>query len=124
MNTKHTPGPLRVMIESTCSAAWPVIVHDCVDPETGEVWPRQVGQAENSHLETKEARESDGDIGDYSEMPHRFALADDGEESLANAKLWAAAPELLEALQALQKAGGIWPDLLPMVENAIKKATS
>lgn len=44
-------------------------------------------------------------------------------EGAANGRLIAAAPELLEALQALHKAGGIWPDLLPKVEAAIRKAT-
>lgn len=37
--------------------------------------------------------------------------------------LIAEAPELLEVLQALQKAGGIWPDLQAMVDSVIAKAT-
>ena len=41
----------------------------------------------------------------------------------ANARLIAAAPDLLDALLALKKAGGIWPDLLPKVNAAIAKAT-
>jgi len=43
-------------------------------------------------------------------------------EATANARLIAAAPEMYEALKALNKAGGIWPDLHPMVLAAIAKA--
>ena len=41
----------------------------------------------------------------------------------ANARLIAAAPMLLTTLQVLQRAGGIWPDLKPMVDEAVAKAT-
>jgi hypothetical protein len=43
-------------------------------------------------------------------------------EGEANAHLIAAAPDLLEALKALQRAGGMWPDLAPQVLAAIAKA--
>lgn len=45
------------------------------------------------------------------------------EDTAANARLIASAPELLEALLALKKAGGIWPDLQGKVDAAIAKAT-
>jgi hypothetical protein len=48
--------------------------------------------------------------------------ADIGPLHLANAHLIAAAPDLLEVLIALDKAGGIWPDLYPAVQAAIAKA--
>lgn len=40
----------------------------------------------------------------------------------ANAHLIAAAPDLLAALMALKRAGGIWPDLVTMVDAALAKA--
>lgn len=98
MNSKHTPGPLKVVMSSTCSAAWPAIVQSCIDPETNEVWDREIGKAETSHLETTEARASEEMPATYDEAPHRFKLDEGGEEAIANATLWAAAPELLEAL--------------------------
>lgn len=99
MTDKHTPGPLKVVMQSTCSAAWPTVVQTCNDPETGEAWDREIGKAETSHLETAEAHASDEMPATYDDAPHRFKLAEEGEEAIANAILWAAAPDLLEALR-------------------------
>ena len=58
-----------------------------------------------------------------------WALADvqpgdsDGVLGLANARLIAAAPELLAIAQRLKAAGGVWPDLAPALDAAIAKAT-
>lgn len=100
MSGKHTQGALKVVMQSTCSAAWPAVVQSCIDPATGEHWDREIGNAETSHLETPEARASDEIPATYDEAPHRFKLDTDGEEAIANATLWAAAPELLSELQA------------------------
>lgn len=97
-DTKHTPGPLKVVMQSTCSGAWPAIVQVCVDPDTGEEWERDLGRCETSHVETDEARNSDELPAGYDEAPHRFKILPEGEEMIANAVLWAAAPELLTAL--------------------------
>ena len=103
-DTKHTPGPLKVVMQSTCSGAWPAIVQVCVDPDTGEEWERDLGRCETSHVETDEARNSDELPAGYGEAPHRFKIQPEGEEMIANAVLWAAAPELLEALRAFLRA--------------------
>ena len=99
MDAKYTPGPLKVVMQSTCSAAWPTVVQTCNDPETGEAWDREIGKADTSHIETAEARESKEISATYDEAPHRFKLDESGEEAIANATLWAAAPDLLEALR-------------------------
>lgn len=100
MNAKHTPGPLKVVMRSTCCAAWPGIVQVCTDPETGEIWERELGDTKTSHLETPESRASEEFPETFDEAPHRFRLDTDGEESIANATLWATSPELLSELQA------------------------
>jgi len=57
----------------------------------------------------------------YQGQDERYA--NEAAERAANALLIAAAPELLDVLVALQSAGGIWPDLLPRVNDAVAKAT-
>lgn len=105
MDAKHTPGPLKVVMSSTCSAAWPAIVQSCIDPETNEVWDREIGKAETSHLETAEARASEEMPATYDEAPHRFKLDEGGEEAIANATLWAAAPDLLSVAVNFEVSG-------------------
>lgn len=105
MDTKHTPGPLKVVMQSTCSAAWPAIVQVCIDPATGEEWEREIGEAGTSHLETAHAHCSNEFPAGYDEAPHRFELHPDGEEAIANATLWAAAPDLLAVAQNFQITG-------------------
>lgn len=130
MNAKYTPGPLKVVISSTCSAAWPTVVQACIDPETNEVWDREIGKAETSYLETAKARASKEIPATYDEAPHRFKLDDGGEEAIANATLWAAAPDLLEALSYVIDAwidgnGSEWnmSDSAAKARAAIAKAT-
>ncbi len=57
----------------------------------------------------------------YADIRHGREQARD--EAKANATLFAGAGDLLAALMALQKAGGIWPDLQQQVDSAIAKAT-
>lgn len=101
MSTQHTPGPLVVRMAGTCSGAWAVIGQECVDPATGEEWFRELGQTETTHVErrTRRGQPIAGMPGDIVEKPQRFTLTADGQELLANARLWAVAPELLRALQ-------------------------
>jgi len=96
-------GPLKVVIGSTCSGAWPEIVEECVDPSTGEKWHREIGRTETCYVETDAARASDEMPGTYEDAPHRFALKEGGEESLAIANLFSSAPNLLVMLQQAEK---------------------
>ncbi len=55
---------------------------------------------------------------------HVAFVSDDRDgETRANARLIAAAPDMLDMLKRLHKAGGIWPDLLPALQAVIAKAT-
>jgi hypothetical protein len=94
---KHTPGPLTVRLNGTCSGAWAEIGHECFEHATGETLWRELARTETTHVE----RVTRGRPGTIAEKPDRFVLTEDGEEHIANAHLWAAAPELLAALQEM-----------------------
>jgi hypothetical protein len=89
----------------TCSGAWAEIVQDCIDPNTGETWLRELGRTSTTHTEKRLSNGQciAGPSGTVDEFPERFELTDDGEEMIANAHLWAAAPDLLEALKDAHK---------------------
>jgi hypothetical protein len=97
--SRHTPGPLEVRIDSTCSGAWPVIFQRCIDPKTNEEWERELGQTETAYVEKSHRARDNGKYGGYDEAPGRFKPAKDCDEALANARLWAAAPDLLAMVQ-------------------------
>jgi hypothetical protein len=130
---KHTAGPLVVRMDGTCSAGWAVIGQECVDPATGEDWFRELGQTPSTHVERSDLG---GFPGDVTEKPERFELTADGEEHIANARLWAAAPELhgalIEAAQAAYDAfqealrevpeGSCVPPWITRLEQAAERA--
>lgn len=96
MGATHTPGPWRVRMGSTCSGAWPEIV------------PSDAGELDDELAQTGTAFVFDHDRFDrrtiavtYNERPDCFVPTADGAESLANARLIAAAPDLLAACRAL-----------------------
>jgi hypothetical protein len=138
MSAQHTPGPLEVRLEGTCSSAWAVIVQRCIDPATNEVWFRELGQTETTHVERTKANGQPikGVPGDISEKPERFEPTDDSAELIANAHLWAAAPEqnaaligLLELVELLAANCADRVDVtndprIPAAHAAIAKATS
>jgi hypothetical protein len=120
---KYTPGPLRVVISSTCSGAWPEIVQDCVDTDTGEKWERGLGRGGTAFVERDNlASDDNGVYGGYDVAPGRFDPTDDCEEAMANARLWASAPELLEALIAAKSVVFV-PSVMAILDAAIAKAT-
>jgi hypothetical protein len=94
-----TPGPWKVRIDGTCSAAWPHIDTEALD-EYGD--PITVAELSCSHVETAEARESEEMPGPYSEKPHRFELKE-GEPALCDAELIVATRNALPALIALAR---------------------
>jgi hypothetical protein len=108
MGAQHTPGPLQVRMTGTCSGAWAEIGEECVDPATKEVWWRELGRVETTHVERTGPRGKrlPGPVGSIEERPERFVLTDDGAEHIANARLWATSPELLEAARAYRAAYG------------------
>lgn len=102
MSAKHTTGPLSVVIDSTCSGAWASIVENCTDPKTGQAWQRELGQTGTVFVEkSTKARGPNGEFGGYDEAPSRFKKTKDHAEFMANATLWAAAPDLLSALDLM-----------------------
>ena len=80
MDTKHTPGPWRLFIDDTGGqwSGWPLCIDSANDEEKTVV--RTGGQ-----------------------WPYEWDSAMSQREALANARLIAAAPELLEALIEMER---------------------
>lgn len=104
---KHTMGPLSVRMDGTCSGAWATIGQECIDPDSGETWFRELAHTETTHKErgARNGQPLSGMPGDINEKPERFEPTADSAELIANALLWAAAPEMLEAMQAAIDCG-------------------
>lgn len=99
--SSYTPGPLRVVITSTCSGAWPQIVQDCIDPDTNEEWQRGLGSLNTAFVER--SPKPRGLPAPYDEKPERFVPTEGHDEAMANAYLWAAAPELLAVARDVER---------------------
>lgn len=77
MSTEHTQGRLTVVMNSTCSAAW---------PELNDADGITVAELEVSHIEKRRAINR-GTPGGFNEKPERFKLDQlYGEHVLANAR--------------------------------------
>ena len=96
MSTQHTPGP------------W-----IGAGPSFGDPFPRYT-----TSIVTEREHDDEG-IVDICELP--FHHRDDENE--ANARLIAAAPDMLEFLQALNRIGGLGLDVHRQLDALIAKAT-
>lgn len=113
---KHTAGPWLVKVDGTSTGRWPVIY--TAGPYYDDGSSREV-----CDLETVE-------ISDGPCQGGEWVRRDNADEIEANARLIAAAPELLEALQSVLKHCPADPDTTPSflgawhkAEAAIAKAT-
>src|ERR1700739_4856377 len=101
---QHTKGPLEVRLEGTCTAAWAEIGYWCGSGDDRQ-W-RMLAQTDTTHVERTDVRGRPirGDVGDINEIPSRFVPTPAGAELMANARLWAMALRVLEALKACELA--------------------
>jgi hypothetical protein len=86
----HTPGPWVVRIGSTCSGAWPEVV-----PASADEFDDGLAQLGTAYVFDSD-RLGHGILAvTYNERPDCFIPREGHEEQLANARLIAAAPDLL-----------------------------
>jgi len=114
METKHTPGPWHACHDGKCVCGMVWGEEDHIATVTrgdwGDTYPA-IREGENGHLEPYIARESYGHVS--------------VERAEANARLMAAAPDLLAALQLFvaNSLRADWPaDIYNAAEAAIAKA--
>jgi len=101
MSARHTDGPIEVRMEGTLTGIWAEIGQVCIDPNTGKEWWRELGRTDTTHVRRQDCYQQ---MGEFGETPEQYALEPDGAEHIANALLWAAAPDLLSELEALVTA--------------------
>lgn len=101
---KFTPGPWRIIIDGTCSGAWPHIVGP--DFNAKEVYAGEaIAELSTTHIEkVRSGKRWKGYPGTIQEKPGRFEPTNDHDEIMANAHLIAAAPKLYGALEELANA--------------------
>jgi hypothetical protein len=99
MSTEHTPGRLNVVIDGTCSGAWPHMKAD-----DGTV----IFEGQTSHIQTEKAIHDDGPAGSYLERPYRFKInGDTGHRSLADARRLVACWNACDGLSTENLEGNI-----------------
>lgn len=91
--SKYESEKWEVIIDGTCSAAWPHIVP--LGTSLDEVNEECIAELSSVYLE----RSTDGMPGSWVEKPERFYKSPDHDEIMRKARLIAAAPDLLDALQ-------------------------
>lgn len=113
--SKYKFGPWEVVIDGTCSGAWPHIVPTGTHQD--DVNGNTIAELPTTHIE----KSTRGFPGTYVEKPERFQNTADHDEIMAAAHLIAAAPELLALLVESQRSiGGDWRERR---DAAIAKAT-
>ena len=107
----HTPGPWRVVIDGTCSGAWPFIGPAHLPDD--ELRDEAIAELGTTHAERARIRMR-GMPGTFAEKPQRFEPTPEHDTIMANACLIAAAPDSHEAnvlmVDALNVAFHIAPD--------------
>lgn len=99
---EHTKGPLKVVLDGTLTGI------------TAEIHSRDrvLGETELVYVRRKDAYPQNNpaakDLGSFDEAPDQYELTEEGAEALANAHLWAAATDLLEALEKLFDGFVLW----------------
>lgn len=89
---KNTQGPWEIVIDGTCSAAWPHIVP--LGTSLDDVNEECIAELSSVYLE----RSTDGIPGSWAEKPERFDKSPDHDEIMRKARLIAASPDLLSSL--------------------------
>ncbi len=94
------PTTWRLVINSTCSGAWFEITEDCIDPDTKEEWENEIART-GTVLVFDYEKYGKEIAATYKDGPQYWKATEHYEERLANAKLIAAAPDLLDVLTKL-----------------------
>lgn len=89
---KNFHGPWEVVIDGTCSSAWPHIVP--LGTSLDDINEECIAELSSVYLE----RSTDGMPGSWAEKPERFDKSPDHDEIMEKARLIASAPELLRSL--------------------------
>lgn len=79
MSAKHSPTPWRVVIDGTCSAAWPHVLGADQDDDSCD---EAIAELDASHVE----RSTRGAPGTCKEKPQRFKPSKGHERVMANAQ--------------------------------------
>lgn len=88
-----TKGPVKVVIDGTCSAAWPHIVPADVDPDL--VFEDAIAELPSTHVE----RSTRGIPATYGENPKKFKPNPDHDKIMADANL------IAESFNVLHETG-------------------
>jgi hypothetical protein len=96
---QFTPAPLKVVLDGTLTGVWAEVRQECTDPDTKEVWERELGRTDTAYVRCQsEYAEGHAPWDTIENAPEQYEATEDRDEIIANAHLWAAAPELYEAL--------------------------
>ncbi|MCX6217578.1 hypothetical protein [Spirosoma sp.] len=96
------PTTWQLEINSTCSGAWFAITEECIDPKTKEEWKNEI--ATTGTVLVFDHEKFGKDIAaTYKDAPEYWKTTEHYSERLANAKLIAASPDMLQALLAAQQ---------------------
>ena len=112
MNTKHTPGPWG---PHACNSGEPQAVDMGAQGESFVAWSYSVGKGKKIIADV--VAYSNGSRGEGYQRPSTR------EEAQANARLIAAAPELLAFAEKVANGGYDMADLMTEARAAIAKAT-